>query len=294
MVPEVGGSHPRASRKGRPSRGRKSADLAAGRKALSRHAFRGRRLALSGDRFRAPVKPARCSGIEPYGEGIATHTGPESCISVGDRAREALTGERAGRPSSRERSFPQQRAVRGADAVEAGGRQNWCVPRSRGATGPPAVRDPAHARKHLAREPGDPTVVCGTECRRPHREPEGIRPVMNGRGKSDSLVVPRKPPNKAKRPRRRWREGDWPRGIRPSKMRPGLCAGQARQVSSNGYEGCPSGHVAVMTRGRSPVRKFRTPGSGEGTVGDHGPYSNTLDMNSRHTVRVSIRENHRH
>jgi hypothetical protein len=50
---------------------------------------------------------------ESYGEGLATHTGPESCAAV----REALTGERAGRAFSRERT-----SLRDADAVEEGGR----------------------------------------------------------------------------------------------------------------------------------------------------------------------------
>jgi hypothetical protein len=31
-----------------------------------------------------------------------------------------------------------------------------------------------------------------------------------------------------------------------------------------------------MTRGKSPVRQFRTPGSVKGAVGNHGPYSNSL------------------
>ena len=50
---------------------------------------------------------------ESYGEGLATHTGPESCAAV----REALTGGRAGRVLSRERT-----PLRDADAVEEGGR----------------------------------------------------------------------------------------------------------------------------------------------------------------------------
>jgi RNA-directed DNA polymerase len=50
---------------------------------------------------------------ESYGEGVATHTGPESCAAV----REALTGGRAGRVYSRERTL-----LRDADAVEEGGR----------------------------------------------------------------------------------------------------------------------------------------------------------------------------
>jgi hypothetical protein len=50
---------------------------------------------------------------ESYGEGLAAHAGPESCAAV----REALTGVRAGRVFSRERT-----SLRDADAVEEGGR----------------------------------------------------------------------------------------------------------------------------------------------------------------------------
>jgi|SRR5262244_3218337 len=54
---------------------------------------------------------------ESYGEGLAAHTGPESCVAVGDDGREALTGGRAGRVFSRETTI-----LRDADAVEEGGR----------------------------------------------------------------------------------------------------------------------------------------------------------------------------
>ena len=37
-----------------------------------------------------------------YGEGVATHTGPESCATGREAEGEALIGERAGRVSSRE------------------------------------------------------------------------------------------------------------------------------------------------------------------------------------------------
>jgi hypothetical protein len=37
-----------------------------------------------------------------YGEGVATHTGPESCATGREVWGEALTGVRAGRVSSRE------------------------------------------------------------------------------------------------------------------------------------------------------------------------------------------------
>src|SRR6516164_5906886 len=55
---------------------------------------------------------------ESYSEGVATHTGPESCDAACEGAAEALTGVRAGRVSSRER-----RSLWSADAVEDGGRR---------------------------------------------------------------------------------------------------------------------------------------------------------------------------
>ncbi len=99
---------------------------------------------------------------ESYGEGVATHTGPESCVVARKDDGEALTGGRAGRVLSREIQDPRvkPRALRGADAVgEAEGHTG--APPSQGALGPRAVRDPAHARTHLAREPGDPASSPG-------------------------------------------------------------------------------------------------------------------------------------
>ena len=55
-----------------------------------------------------------------HGEGVATHTGPESCAVDREVAGEALTGESAGRVSSREISGQ----LRGADVVDTGGRQH--------------------------------------------------------------------------------------------------------------------------------------------------------------------------
>jgi hypothetical protein len=54
---------------------------------------------------------------ESHGEGVATHTGPESCVAVREDGREALTGEGAGRVFSRESP-----SLRDADAVEVSGR----------------------------------------------------------------------------------------------------------------------------------------------------------------------------
>src|SRR5215510_1930135 len=63
-----------------------------------------------------------------------------------------------------------------------------------------AVRDPAHAQTHLAREPGEPLVALGGWHRGPHREVYGRTLMMDGQGQSDRPVVPTKSPNKAGRP----------------------------------------------------------------------------------------------
>jgi hypothetical protein len=54
---------------------------------------------------------------ESYGEGVASHAGPESCGAAREGSAEALTGVRAGRVLSRERI-----SLRGADAVKESGR----------------------------------------------------------------------------------------------------------------------------------------------------------------------------
>jgi|SRR2546422_6543925 len=53
-----------------------------------------------------------------YGEGVASHAGPESCVGARKGGREALTGGDTGRVLSREIHD----SLRGADAVEEGGR----------------------------------------------------------------------------------------------------------------------------------------------------------------------------
>ena len=56
---------------------------------------------------------------ESYGEGLATHTGPESCGAAREGGDEAWTGERAGRVFSRVRNL-----LRDADAVRRCGRRH--------------------------------------------------------------------------------------------------------------------------------------------------------------------------
>jgi len=91
---------------------------------------------------------------ESYVEGLAAHSGPESCVGVRKGGGEALTGVRAGRVSSREKHNPPGCRRRRERRKATSG-----VPPSRGTTEPRAVKDPVHVRTHLAREPGDPTFT---------------------------------------------------------------------------------------------------------------------------------------
>ena len=139
---------------------------------------------------------------ESYVEGLASYGGPESCVHIREGVGEALTGVRAGRVSSREIHAPRRRAAGGPGCRGRGAtpKATPVLPYWRGSTGPRAVTDPAHARKHLAREPGDPASFCGCSgepCRRAHREAQGRTTMSHGRGKSDRGVVPKKLPNKA-------------------------------------------------------------------------------------------------
>jgi len=60
---------------------------------------------------------------ESHGEGLASHTGPESCIVSREADGEALTGDgRAGRLSRENGPPPQGGTLRGADALFASGR----------------------------------------------------------------------------------------------------------------------------------------------------------------------------
>gem|GEM_PF-496183 len=78
--------------------------------------------------FSAPVKAGKVLWMKvSYSEGLATHTGSESCMFGGNAVHEALTGVRTGQPLSREIEPPLHKRwlLLGADAVERSGRQNW-------------------------------------------------------------------------------------------------------------------------------------------------------------------------
>ncbi len=98
---------------------------------------------------------------ESYGERLATHTDLESCAVVRKRAGEALTEAHAGRVLSREINAPprERRPLRGADAVEVGGRQHltrrhretrWDPARSET---PRTYGNTAHGNREIPRSP---------------------------------------------------------------------------------------------------------------------------------------------
>lgn len=83
-----------------------------------------------------------------HGEGVATHTDPESCVPGREARGEALTGAHAGQPLSGVNS------VRSADALEvAEGNMGGCAIAS--VRPVPRRLRPWHAWTSPAREPGD-------------------------------------------------------------------------------------------------------------------------------------------
>jgi len=197
---------------------------------------------------------------ESYIEGLAPHDGPESCVGTREDAGEALTGGSAGRVLSREINHFRMPTL----LTEAEGHMSTGAKASPGAVlrgrRPLACTDTPCAR--TGRSSARPPKLGGT-----HREGRGRTPMTNGQRKSDRLVVPTKPPNKAggTRLRRWWREGAWPRRRWESKTRPRHRAGQC--VSS----ALPRLRQAavrfdVIIRGKSPVREQRSLGSVRGAV----------------------------
>ena len=127
---------------------------------------------------------------ELYAEGLASHSGPESCACSRKGTGEALTGVRTGRVLSCE-----IRRNQGADTVAMCGRPHGDVHYGE------CIIDPAQSET-----PG----MCGNSMRENREIPcfpreyvtrgrtgENNTPVMHEHGKSDSPIVPAKLPNKA-------------------------------------------------------------------------------------------------
>lgn len=81
-----------------------------------------------------------------YGEGIASHSGPESCAGDREGAGEALTGEGVSRVLSREILT----MLRGATAVRASERPHWAY-RYREVRPDPARSETPSAHRSISR-----------------------------------------------------------------------------------------------------------------------------------------------
>ena len=131
---------------------------------------------------------------EPYGEGIATHSGPESCVAVRKGCSEALTGVRAGWVLSPEMSYPRVPTLSSYAEGNIG-----CAVIARHEPNPAGSETPCtHGNStHGNREVPQSAYSGGTEG--PRWEPERGTPAMNERGKSDMLIVPKKQSNEGVR-----------------------------------------------------------------------------------------------
>ncbi len=119
---------------------------------------------------------------------------PRSCGGACEGVAEALTGARAGRVLSRERSF-----LRSADAVRRRGRRNQHRRCRETLLGSARSATPSPYGNTMVWEPGNPVVAHGGWRHGPCREVQGRTPTMNDHRKSDRPAVLAKSPNKAER-----------------------------------------------------------------------------------------------
>jgi len=184
---------------------------------------------------------------ELYAEGLASHSGPESCACSRKGTGEALTGVRTGRVLSCE-----IRRNQGADTVAMCGRPHGDVHYGE------CIIDPAQSET-----PG----MCGNSMRENREIPcfpreyvtrgrtgENNTPVMHEHGKSDSPIVPAKLPNKAEA-----EEAVEGRGLTKGNVvqqNPPRTQSRNRNVPSalERVREVAEERFLATTRGRSPVR----------------------------------------
>jgi hypothetical protein len=99
-------------------------------------------------------------------EGVAVHIGPESCGGIREDVAEALTGERAGQPLSRESTkIPEAHVFETTEGNMGERAIASAFPLRRGLR-------PWHVRKLFAREPGGLGFDRRLDAAGPHREGE--------------------------------------------------------------------------------------------------------------------------
>src|SRR5450759_3526844 len=143
----------------------------------------------------------------------------------------------------------------GVPTLSQGRKALSLVALARVARGPRAVKEPGHAQNLHAREPGDPMTALPPAGVRAVRGRRCRTPEMNGCGKSDSPIVPAKPPNKAARADEEVvEERGLGEGNTVSKTRPGHRAGIGASHALDRVRRGGLGPIRRWTRARSPVR----------------------------------------
>ena len=196
---------------------------------------------------------------ESYGEGLATHTGPESCVGGPQGRVEALTGARAGRVLSREMNLTSG----DADAVGEAEGNTGRVDIARRAGAPRGQRPRARTETPCAgtgRSRGRPRRMApraASGSPRTHADDERAREVGQARSTGKS-------PNKAGRPAAEGVEG---RGLakgNPSQQNAPRTQSRDRraQCAGAGTSGSKKGQEAAVHRAPAPRLRRRAPAGG--------------------------------
>ncbi len=197
-------------------------------------------------------------------------------MAVGNGGRDAVPGERAGRVSS-----PAIGLLLGADALRTRGRPHWRRRDGTVSTDPAGSETPGrHGHPvrgtrealHLAWQtgPGRPVHPWGTTVRPGGRESDRCR----GPKKPSNTGCPAGPAAQGEgRERAKGNGVQHTRGRTPCRVVP-VTGARPRTAG-------PCGCLCVITRGRSPVRSCRTPGSVRGASGNRRPYRDPLDPVTR-------------
>ena len=117
----------------------------------------------------------------------------QSCASTREGADEALTGESTGGVLSRE-----IRCSQGADAVELSGRQNTCARKGEGASDPARSKTSSTCGNSMRENRETPCLPPGDGLGGRAGKVDDRNPATYRHGKSDSSILPTKPPNKVR------------------------------------------------------------------------------------------------
>ena len=132
---------------------------------------------------------------EPYGEGLAPHTDPESCVDGREAGGEALTGARTGQPLSCEiRLSGTPTLLSEAEGHTEGGAMREPSEGPAQSKTLRTCRNSMHGNREI---PGIPSPDGGDGR---SGKAGSHTPGTYVSGKSDGCIVPGKPPNKGREP----------------------------------------------------------------------------------------------